>query len=271
MEVCQRCGVENKDDRAACWNCFGPLRSGAGDAGHEMPVVHTRRFSVRVPWKPLLAIIVVVGGGYAGLRVMMGRSPASVAQAYMDAVLVNDTEAMQKLGTAGGGDLLPKQLKLDKAEVKADMVSGDDTSARVPVNLSLTPDTSMIKAGVNLAEYAQALGDAMTALKQEVATQVMLTKDQGRWKVDELATRRVFDQDLNKKLPEDVLATLAKIPKQPKTAAVTATAPGAARPAYLSSPALMGIMRPMTATPAAPSASSHAPQGALWGHSVEGE
>jgi len=267
MEVCPRCGVENKDDRAACWNCFGPLRSGAGDAGHQMPVVHTRRFSLRIPWKPLLAIIVLGGGGYAGYKVMMGRSPASVAQAYMDAVLVGDTEGMQKLSAGGGGSLLPTQLKLDKAEVQADIVTGDDASAQVPVRLSLTPDTSMIRAGVNLAEYAQTLGDAMTALRQQVPTQVMLTKDQGRWKVDESATRRAFGQDLKKKLPEDVLAKLAKIPKQPTRAAVTAAAPGAAQPPYLSSPAMAGG----GLRSAGPAATPSAPMGPMWGYSREGE
>jgi hypothetical protein len=230
-----------------------------------MPVVHGRRFNLRIPWKPLLAIIVLGGGGYAGYKVMMGRSPASVAQAYMDAVLVNDAEGMKKLSTGGGGDLLPKQLKLDRAEVQADIVTGDAASARVPVNLSLTPDTSMIKAGVDLAEYAQTLGDAMTALRQQVPTQVVLIKDQGRWKVDELATRRAFDQDLKKKLAEDVLAKLAKIPKQPKTPAVAAAAPGAAQPPYLSSPAMAGGYAPVVAAPA-PANSM-----AGWSHSRDDE
>jgi len=248
MQVCPRCGVENRPDRAACWNCFGPLEGGTVEEQQEVAVVHAPRFSLRIPWKPILAVIVVVGGGLAAYKFVMGGSPASVAQSYMGALLVGDTEQIQKWAVGGTGALLPKQLKLDKYELQPP-ASVQDGTAEMQVMLYLMPDTSMISRGVNLAEHAKTLADAMEALKRPVSTSLMLTKDQGRWKVDEMGTSRRLNVDIQKKLPEGLLDKLAKIPQSPVP---TGTTPGTA------APAVPGIGTP-SAAPARPPLPAGAP------------
>jgi hypothetical protein len=225
--------VQNKPERAACWNCFGPLEGGAVEGEQQVAVVYPPRFSIRIPWKPILALIVVVGGGFAGFKFVTGRSPASVAQAYLSAVLVGDTGQIQKWTVSGGGALLPTQVKLDKFELQAP-ASVQDSTADVSVMLYLTPDTGMISKGVNVAEHAQTLADAMAALKKPVTTTIALTKDQGRWKVDEMGSARRLNADLKKKLPEGLLERLGKVPQTAQSAGAlpgVAGALGAAAPA----------------------------------------
>jgi hypothetical protein len=246
--------VQNKPERAACWNCFGPLEGGAVEGEQQVAVVYPPRFSIRIPWKPILALIVVVGGGFAGFKFVTGRSPATVAQAYLSAVLVGDTGQIQKWTVSGGGALLPTQVKLDKFELQPP-ASVQDSTADVPVMLYLTPDTGMISKGVNLAEHAQTLADAMAALKKPVTTTITLTKDQGRWKVDEMGSARRLNADLKKKLPEGLLEKLGKVPQTAQGMGGAASL-GAAVPAApaAGTPSAATAGPPVPGAPGAPAA-----------------
>ncbi|MCL6518835.1 MAG: hypothetical protein K6T99_03320 [Armatimonadetes bacterium] len=51
MQICPRCGSENEDNRAACWNCFAQLsKPAAGKQFKQLPkAAETRREEILAP------------------------------------------------------------------------------------------------------------------------------------------------------------------------------------------------------------------------------
>jgi len=224
METCPRCGVQNQPRRAACWNCFGPLEGGGAATAEDVEVVRVPRFSLRIPWKPILGILIVAGLAYGGLKVVKGTSAQSIAESYLDALVVGDTERQNKLtrGGTGGLPLLEKGFKLKDATTEQPATVSGDT-AEVMASLTIQPDTQTITA-----EGAADLVAALDLLKAPVPATISLTKEGRAWKVDQDTTARRLKTQMEKKLTPELMEKLGKVRTPPTLG--SATPPGGAAP-----------------------------------------
>jgi len=191
MQICATCGAENTGKKAACWNCWGPLDAPA-TAERAQQGSRAPGLSLRLPWKLLLAVALVVAVGAGVWLLVLTSKPEQVAAAYLDASLnglfvsPERGPALQEKLLSGGmlQDLLPGALRLAYAEaIPPANVTGD--MATVPATFQITINGDKVTA--QTAANAVVL---LEALKQQFRAEVTLVKEGTKWKVDQLATRR---------------------------------------------------------------------------------
>ena len=96
MKTCPRCGVENKSEKAACWNCWAPLES-AGAAAEPKPT--GRGLSLAVPWTTVIIIVLVLAAVAGIYFFFLSSKPAQVASEYLHAVRNGNEAKAARLST----------------------------------------------------------------------------------------------------------------------------------------------------------------------------
>jgi hypothetical protein len=186
MKTCPRCGVENKPEKASCWNCWAPLEGPEGGAVQAAP--SGRRLSVAIPWTAVAVVALVLiaaGGAYFFL---LASRPAQVAGSYLDAVRNGNQEKRDRLATgdSAGQPLLPTLLLVSSYEVDGAGVTMAGGQAEVPAVIHLTVDPLVI--GLERAGLSDM---AMKYLNLHPVRISMVVLRQGiNWRVDQAQTRR---------------------------------------------------------------------------------
>lgn len=240
MKTCPRCGVENKSEKAACWNCWAPLES-AGAAAEPKPT--GRGLSLAVPWTTVI-IIVLVLAALAGIYFFfLSSKPAQVASEYLHAVRNGNEAKAARLSTPDTAEekLLQGAILLQDYEVDASGVQAEGKQAEVPASAHLTVDPLTI--GLERAMLADALMKALQ--KQPVRANVVLVKKGLKWQVDQARTRDQFLQAARRGMPPELVLQLAAAATARPTAQAAATpppAPGAGGAAALRRPPGAGAL-----------------------------
>jgi hypothetical protein len=271
MKTCPRCGVENKPEKAACWNCWSPLESPTGAVAQPKPT--GRRVSLTVPWTAVVVVLLVFVCAAGAYFLLFRSKPADVAEQYLDAIRNGNDKKRDRLSTkeTAGESPLPKMMIISQYSVQRDAVTTSGATADVPATVNF-----IVEPTLALAEPIRA--DVVTShlQKQAVRASLVLVKERFMWRVDQKQTALKFTQALTRELPAGIAAqlmalaaaakampavlptapALGQTPRPPAAApGVTPAAPAAPRPG-LGAPA---AGRPLPAPGAAKAARSKAP------------
>jgi hypothetical protein len=227
MKTCPRCAAENRDDQGACWNCWAPLEGGEVGAAAPAEEVRVRR---GVPLKPILIIVLILVIAFVAYQFLGGPGPVKVANDYLDAQY-NGRETLAAEVTAqetAGRPLLPPLLKVGKYDLDMQQqptIMGDraEVATQVSFRLDLGADLDPAMAAPGKAALAE--------LKKSLLTRVVLAKQGGKWKVDQLATSQAFTEDAGRRFKDDKAWIAGLFKGQPLT-----SAPGSPAPARAAAP-----------------------------------
>lgn len=194
MKTCPRCGVENKPEKAACWNCWAPLAPPAG--GARQPAPTRLRLSLTIPWTAVAVVALVLIAAAGAYFFLLASRPADVTLQYLDAVRNGNEIKRDRLATAdtGGQLLLPPVLMIKTApEVDRAGITTAGGQAEVPASLQLTVDPFVI--GLERADISDALIKHLARGPARVS--VVLVREGLNWRVDQSQTRqRIIDAAL---------------------------------------------------------------------------
>jgi flagellar basal body-associated protein FliL len=224
MKTCPRCGVENKPEKAACWNCWSPLESPAG--GAPQPKASGRRVSLAVPWTAVIVVLLVFAAAVGAYLVLFSSKPGDVAEQYLEALRNGNDQKRDRLATkdTAGENPMPKIMLISKFQVQRDAVTVTGNTAEVPATINF-----IVEPAIGLVQPVAA--DAVTSYlqRQPVRGDLVLAKERFQWRVDQTQTKQRFQQALLRGLPPGLGAQVAKLMVAPPPAPVPApSAPGAA-------------------------------------------
>lgn len=203
MQTCPTCGAENIGKKAACWNCWAPLDSVEAPAGKEA-AGKAPGFSLRLPWKPLIALVVVAALGAGAYVFAFTSKPEAVAEQYLDAALnglftdvnPNAAKLRETLVAGGGGQLLPGALALANGAEISGVANVTGETATIPATMRLT-----LKADqVNPQNAASAVA-MMQAFERSFTADITLVRDGSKWKVDEGTTGNAIISAVIRQVP----------------------------------------------------------------------
>ena len=243
MKTCPRCGVENKPEKAACWNCWSPLESSAGAAAQPKPT--GRRVSLAVPWTAVVVVLLVFVAAAGAYLLLFSSKPGDVAEQYLEAVRNGNDQKRDRLSTkdSAGESPVPKIMLIAKYQVQRDAATTSGNTAEVPatVNFIVEPAIGLI--------FPIAADAVMTYLqRQPVRANLVLAKERFQWRVDQSQTKQRFQQALIRGLPPALGAQVAALMMAPPP--VPTPAPGA--PAGGAAPATPPGIAPVAPTPPRP-------------------
>lgn len=207
MKTCPRCGVENKPERAACWNCWAPLEGPAGAAAAPRPT--GRGLSLAVPWTAVAVVLLVLVGAAIAYFFFLSSKPADVADQYLHAVRNGNTAKEARLSSAETKEekLLPDVIMIADYQVERDGVSIEGKTATVPATVRLTVDPTVV--GFERAVLADAMMQFLQA--HPVRATVAMVKERLNWRVDQTQTRSQFTQQAVRDLPPALALQLATL------------------------------------------------------------
>jgi len=206
MKTCPRCGVENKGEKAACWNCWSPLESPAGAAAQPKPT--GRRVSLAVPWTAVVVVLLVFVAAAGAYLLLFSSKPGDVAEQYLEAIRNGNDQKRDRLSTkdSAGESPVPKIMLIAKYQVQRDAATMSGNTAEVPatVNFIVEPAIGLI--------FPIAADAVMTYLqRQPVRANLVLTKERFQWRVDQSQTKQRFQQALIRGLPPALGAQVAAL------------------------------------------------------------
>jgi hypothetical protein len=203
MKTCPRCGVENKPEKAACWNCWSPLDMPTGGAAQPSG----RGLSLTVPWTAVAVVALVLIAGAATYFFFLSSKPAQVAEQYLDAIKNGNTAKADRLSTReSSGQKLPTALLIASYDVPRGETGMEGGQAMVPVTVHFTVDPLAI--GLERA----AVSDAVMKYLQRhpVRARVVLVKERLNWRVDRRQTQQQFMQSMLAAAPAEIRDGLTK-------------------------------------------------------------
>jgi len=220
MKTCPRCGVENKPEKAACWNCWSPLDMPTGGAARPSG----RGISLVIPWTAVAVVLLVLIAAGATYFFFLSSKPAQVAAEYLDAVRNGNTEKADRLSTQDtSGQKLPAMVLIASYQVPPGETAMESGQAKVPVTVQFTVDPLAI--GLERAALADL---SMKFLKAHpVRGQVVLVKERLNWRVDQRQTQQQWMQSMLAAAPADVRDAILK----PRPALPAIKLPGLGAPA----------------------------------------
>lgn len=190
MKTCPRCGVENKPEKSACWNCWAPLEAPSGGALRPLP---KRGPSLRIPTVPLVAGLIAIVAAVAIYFLFLSSDPADVATQYLQAARNGNDKKRQQLSTSATASLmfLPDVLRiLDEPVADATNRTESGGTAEVPVTLKMMMHP--MKVGTDRIALTNSLNTYLS--RNPVTAKVVLTKQGISWRVDQAqTTQRILD------------------------------------------------------------------------------
>lgn len=196
MKTCPRCGVENKREKAACWNCWAPLDGPAGAAA--APKAATRTVSLAVPWTAVAVVALVLAAAAGAYFLLLRSEPADVAEQYLRAVRNGNEEKRDRLSSrdTSGQSVLPQRLMIAEYEVQRDGVIVSDKQAEVPASVQLTLDPAVGLTQPILVDLA-----VKHLKKHPVRANMVLAKEGFSWRVDQQQTQMRFTAAVMRDVP----------------------------------------------------------------------
>jgi len=232
MKTCPRCGVENKAEKAACWNCWAPLEGPPGGAAAPRPT--GRRIRLAVPWT-FVAVVVLLSLAAGGTYFFfLSSKPAAVAADYLDALRNGNKEKRERLSSRQTRDqkVLPDVILIASYKIESP-VTFTKGEAKVPASVQLTVDPLVI--GLERAAVADAI---MKSLQQQfVRADLALVKEGLNWRVDQRETRKQIMQPLWRSLRPVIRMQLRR------AVLASARSAAAARPGGAAAPTKAGVLR----------------------------
>ena len=207
MKTCPRCGVENKPEKAACWNCWAPLEGPAGAAAAPRPT--GRGLSLAVPWTAVAVVLGVLVMAAIAYFFFLSSKPADVADQYLHAVRNGNAAKAERLSSRDTktDKLLPDVIMVADYQVQREGVSIAGKTATVSATVHLTVDPTVI--GLERAVLADAI---MQFLQQHpVHSTVAMVKEGFAWRVDQKQTREQFTQQALRDLPPGLALQVAAL------------------------------------------------------------
>jgi hypothetical protein len=205
MKTCPRCGVENKPERAACWNCWAPLEGATGAAAAPRPT--GRGLSLAVPWTAVAVVLLVLVAAAVAYFFFLSSKPAQVAEQYLHAVRNGNQAKAERLSSAETktDKLLPDAILVSDYQVQREGVSVEGKQATVPATVHLTVDPIVI--GLERAVMADAIMKFLQS--HPVSGDIYMVRQGINWRVDQAQTRQQFTQAIMRGLPPGLATQLA--------------------------------------------------------------
>jgi len=199
------------------------VQAGAASLDEE---VRVRR---GLPWKPLVAIVIIAGLGFIAYRSLGAKGPDKVAADYLDAKYNGRVTLAQQVTSAdtASAPLLPRLLQVGAYTLTEAPPQFMGDRAEVPASVSFRLDLADMKD----AKLASVAAAAWKELKAPIPTRIILVKQGGKWKVDQAATGRQFLQDAQRRFQGDKAWVADIFRGQPLTALKPGTVVSAVGPA----------------------------------------